>query len=46
MDAQCVIYSGDDIMCGEDVVVASGSTMADALASIVDYFCTAPVPGP
>jgi hypothetical protein len=42
MDAQCVIYSGPDIECNGDTVVASGSTMAEALASIVEYFCPQP----
>jgi hypothetical protein len=39
MDAQCVIYSGPDIVCGQTTVVASGSTMAEALAAIVNYLC-------
>ena len=38
-DSQCIIYTGDDIVCGSDVVVQSGTTMADALKNITDYFC-------
>ena len=38
-DAQCVIYTGDSILCGQDVVVTTSSNVADALNDIVDYFC-------
>lgn len=38
-DAQCVVYTGDPILCGEDVVVETNTTMANALQDIVDYFC-------
>jgi hypothetical protein len=37
--ADCVIYNGDDIDCGNDTVVAKGSTLAQALRNIVAYFC-------
>ncbi len=40
-DAQCVIYSGDDILCDQTVVVSQGMTVAEAMASITDYFCNA-----
>jgi hypothetical protein len=42
INAQCVIYTGPDILCNNDVVVGTGSTMAEALTAIVDYFCTPP----
>lgn len=42
IDAQCVIYTGPDITCNQQVVVSSGSTMAEALTAIVNYFCPAP----
>lgn len=47
-DADCVIYTGDTILCGQDVVVEPNTTMADALHAIVDYFCqyTPPPPPP
>jgi hypothetical protein len=41
-DAQCVIYTGDSILCGQDVVVETNTNMADALHAIVDYFCQPP----
>jgi hypothetical protein len=38
-DAQCIIYTGDDIRCGDDTVVATNSNVADALNSTVAYVC-------
>ena len=38
-DAQCVIYTGDSILCAQDVVVTTSSNVADALNDIVDYIC-------
>lgn len=40
-DAQCIIYTGEDILCEEDIVVTQNDAVSDALASIVDYFCNA-----
>jgi len=40
MDAQCVIYTGANILCDTDVVVTTNDTVAEALESIVDYICT------
>lgn len=39
MDAECVIYSGPDIECDGNIIVPSGSTMAEALLAIVNYVC-------
>jgi hypothetical protein len=39
IDAQCVLYSGDPIICDQDTVVDTGDTVADALNQVVDYFC-------
>jgi hypothetical protein len=39
LDAQCVIYTGENIRCNNDVVVPTNTSMADALQLIVDYFC-------
>jgi hypothetical protein len=36
-DAQCIIYTGDDIDCGLNTVVASDTNVADALNDISDY---------
>ena len=41
-DAQCVVYTGLDIECGTDVVVATNDSVATALQNVVDYFCTQP----
>ena len=39
MDANCVIYSGPGIACGNDTVVIPDSSVMDALEDIVNYFC-------
>lgn len=46
LDAQCVIYTGDDILCNTDVVVNQNDSVDTALNEIVDYFCTNGTPGP
>jgi hypothetical protein len=38
-DAQCIIYTGQPIICGEDVVVPSDTNMAEVLNDLIDYFC-------
>lgn len=38
-DSQCIIYTGAPIMCGQEVIVPTNTTMADALAAIVNAFC-------
>lgn len=40
-DAQCVIYTGIDLECGDEVVVPQNTNVANALAGVVDYFCGA-----
>lgn len=39
-DAQCVVYTGPDIICDDDTVVNSNDTVAEALENVVDYFCS------
>ena len=39
IDAQCVIYTGEDITCNEDVVVSQDMTVAEAIQSMTEYFC-------
>ena len=39
-DAQCIIYTGADIECGTDVVIAQNTPVATGLQNIVDFFCT------
>ena len=47
MDAQCVIYTGENIICDTDIVVTTNDTVAEALENVVDYFCNnTPVPLP
>jgi hypothetical protein len=38
-DAQCIIYTGDDITCVDTTVVAQDTNVADALNDIVDFVC-------
>jgi len=42
MDAQCVIYTGPNIMCGETILIATNTNLADALQAIADTFCVQP----
>ncbi len=39
LDSQCVIYSGTNILCNADVLVTTNDSVAEALDSIVNYFC-------
>ena len=44
-DAGCVVYTGDDILCDTDVVVAQNASVAQAIEDVVTYFCAnGPVP--
>ena len=38
-DAQCVVYTGEDITCNDDVVVSQDMTVAEAIQAMTDYFC-------
>jgi hypothetical protein len=38
-DAQCIIYTGADIECGDDTVVTRDTNVAVALNEITTYFC-------
>ena len=38
-NAECVIYTGADIDCGDITVVATDTNVADALNDVVTYFC-------
>lgn len=37
--AQCIMYTGDDILCFDDTVVPTDTNMAAAINNIVDYLC-------
>jgi hypothetical protein len=39
-DSQCTIYTGADIDCGQDTVVAMNTSLADALNDVIAYFCS------
>jgi len=38
-DAQCSIYTGPAIICGDITIVASNTDMSTALQAVVAYFC-------
>ena len=38
-DAACIIYTGPDLECGEDVIVTQNSSVAIALEDVIGYFC-------
>lgn len=40
LDSQCVIYSGSNIICNNNTLVTTNDSVADAIQSIVDYFCS------
>jgi len=42
VDAQCVIYTGPNIMCGQTVLIATNTNLADALQAIADTLCVQP----
>ena len=35
----CVLYSGDNILCGDVIVVTKGDTIAQAITNITAFFC-------
>lgn len=39
LDSQCVIYTGENIICNNDVLVTTNDSVAEALQDIVNYFC-------
>jgi hypothetical protein len=38
-DAECIIYTGPDLECGDDTVIAQNTAVSLALEDIVGYFC-------
>jgi hypothetical protein len=38
-DAQCIIYTGTPIVCGDVEIVPSNTNVAEALRLIVQYLC-------
>ena len=39
LDAQCIIYTGDPIMCGPQVLIPTNTSLADALQLIANAIC-------
>lgn len=39
LDAQCVVYTGENLLCDTDVVVTQNDTVAEAIENIVSYIC-------
>lgn len=35
-DMQCIIYTGDDISCGEEVIASSGDRLTDVLQALIN----------
>ena len=38
-DAQCIIYTGDDLICQGTTVIAQDTTVAQSLTNIIDWVC-------
>jgi hypothetical protein len=38
--SQCILYTGDDIICNNTTLVTSGDNIAQAIANIIAFFCT------
>lgn len=38
-DAECVFYTGEALVCGDDTLVEGNTSLADALAAVIGYFC-------
>lgn len=38
-NAQCIVYTGTDILCGTDTVIARNAYLDTALTNIVNYIC-------
>ena len=38
-DSECIIYTGLSVLCNQDVVVETNTSVAEAINNIVDYFC-------
>ena len=38
-NAQCVIYTGAPIVCGQTTIIPTNTNMAEALQALVNYLC-------
>jgi len=39
LSSDCIIYTGPDILCNDDIVVYSDDTFTEILEDLVNYFC-------
>jgi len=39
-NAQCIVYTGVDILCGTDTVISRNDYLDSAITKLVDYVCT------
>jgi hypothetical protein len=39
-DAQCIIYTGSDILCDNTILITAGDNIAQAVANVIAFFCT------
>lgn len=39
INSECVVYTGGDILCGQEVVVSANSSMDEIYQAIVDFVC-------
>lgn len=37
--AECIIYTGEDIICNDVILVTNGNNLAQAIANTIAYFC-------
>lgn len=38
-DSQCIIYTGENIICNQDVIISSNTNVNDAFNQLVGYLC-------
>lgn len=43
-DSQCIVYTGDDIVCGNTTIVETNTNISDALNEVVNFFCDNTIP--
>jgi hypothetical protein len=42
INSQCVVYTGTDILCNDDVIIARYEFMDSIIAKLTNYVCTTP----
>jgi hypothetical protein len=41
-DADCIYYTGEGVVCGEETIITTNMTIAEAMAAVVAAFCGGP----